>query len=357
MSDALNNVDAAINGTLSANDTASNDGANQNTQQTEQGNAADSQTQNSTGATGNNTAAGADNRASGGGNNSRQQSRQQSSQAAQASTNGARNPGDLVDAQGNVIARAGAERRHYENWQTERRAHATTYQQMQQLTAELGGYKQAAQMSQQLGLQPDQTVTALQLFANYIKNPVETIKYILTEAKAAGHNVDNIGVGGTLDMAALGRVIDQRLAPLTEQHQQMQLAQQAAREAEQVWGGFIDRFPDAPLHEQAMVTIMQRDPSLDLTAAYFMLKSWAQEHGLDFGKPLAEQYAARLQQNGGNNTDTRTATQQRGGLPNGRGGNTATTMVNMQPGGIASENMSSSDIVKEALREAGINLQ
>lgn len=363
MSDVHANVEAAIDATLGGNasqndDNAQPGGDNASQQDQQQSRPTDGQANNNAGAANNSNTAGADNRTGSGGDGARQPAgtKPQRPAQAQSGNNNTRNPGDLVDAQGNVLARAGAERRHYENWQRTTTELRSAQQQLQTLTTERDAYRNAAQMPQQLGLKPDQTVTALQLFANYLKNPVETIKYILTEAKAAGHNVDNIGAGGTLDVAALSRVIDQRLAPLTDAHTAEQHARQAAQEAEQVWGGFVERFPDAPLHETAMVSLMQRDQSLDLSSAYFMLKSWALENGLDFSKPLAEQYAAKTQQNGGNNSDTRTAQQPRGGLPNGRGGNAA-PLVNMQPGAAASENMSSGDIVKEAMREAGINLQ
>lgn len=256
-------------------------------------------------------------------------------------------PQDLVDAQGNVIAAGGKERRFYETAQREKQRADTVSRQLETASARLDAFEKAGSVGTQYSLTPDEVVTGAQLIAAYKNNPVEAIKYMLTQAQANGHNVDDLMGGGT-NMSAIKQMIENAVAPLTADHKQREDTQAVNSRAQEIYNGFIGKYPDSTVHEESLSRLIQNDPSLSLDAAYFQLKSYYLERGLNWNKSLVqlqqEQELAARQP-----AQTRVNTQPQ--PPEGRV-NQVNTTTNSR---VADVSTSTDDIIRQAMLEAGIN--
>lgn len=213
--------------------------------------------------------------------------------------------GNLIDQNGQVVARAGAERRLYEKATdaTTRLEQATGQLQMyankvNELQQQVNQSQALNGMPQKLGLNENEAVMSMQLMNKWKQDPVGTIKYLLTEAKAAGHNVDIEGLAPGMDMGAIARIIDQRLQPLQQDREAQQREQQVQQEAERQYQEFIynPAFPNARTHENEIAQLLRSDPRLSLEAAYYKLQSYALQRGLDFTQPLGPQLQYQQQQ-------------------------------------------------------------
>jgi hypothetical protein len=181
------------------------------------------------------------------------------------------------------------------------------------------------------------------------RDPVQAAQYILTQVRAAGHNVDDIA-GGATDMGAIRNMIAELIAPLTSEHKAREVEVAARREASDIYNGFVARYPDAKIHDASIARLLANDSSLSPEAAYFKLKSFYLERGLDFNKPLdvlqkeIDAKRASEQQQQGERGDSIPA-----------GGRAASTVIANQDASFDA-NAQTSDIVKAAMREAGMNV-
>lgn len=261
--------------------------------------------------------------------------------------------GDLVDAQGRVVAKAGAERRFYEDSIRLRNEAQQTAQRLQDAEHTIAAYREAATMPTQLGLGPDEVASAMQLMAMYKKSPIETLKYLLTEAQAAGHNVAQlVGGQGNLDPAAIKRMIADELKPLTARAASEQALQQAQHEGAQEAEQFFTQFPDARLHEPVIVSMMSKDERMTPREAYFQLRAYVIERGLNWNAPLADQVG---QANGGTGQQQSHQPANRGVPTTGRQGQ-APNLAERNNSAVRSEAMSNRDIVRAAMRDSGLNV-
>ena len=255
---------------------------------------------------------------------------------------GAPGPTPLRDKDGNVIADGGKERRFYEVAQQAKRERDGALARVTQLEGELKGYKEAGTIGTQLNLSPDDMVTGAKMIAAWKANPVETIKYLLTEAQAAGHNLQGVISGGT-DTAAIKKQIEEIVRPLLQDREVAAKSAEAESRAVQEYNGFVQKFPDARVHETSLARLLENDASLSPEAAYYKLRTYYLEKGLDWNKPLEviAQEAAKASTKPG-------AT--RRGIPS-RGANAAVTEESDE---IADVSTSVDDIIKSAMRESGL---
>lgn len=265
-----------------------------------------------------------------------------------------RQPGDLVDAQGRVIAKAGAERRHYEAAQRATRDLSTVRQELQQTQAQLQAFREAAQLPTQLGLTPEESASGLQLAAAWKANPVSTIQYLVEQAKAAGHNVD--GVGGNTDMGAIRAMIANELAPFRQQAQQSQQAIQAQTAARQEIDSLVAEFGEgAMVNAEPLARILnaaaENGRQMTLEQAYFRFSTWCRERGFDPHQPIDPQMAAAQQQP----QSPATPQQRLPPRPNGRPASVQ-PVTGIDPSGQLTGNESTRDVVRAAMREAGLNV-
>lgn len=260
--------------------------------------------------------------------------------------------GNVIDHQGKILAKSGAERRLFEKSQI------LAYQgrQMQQRVDELtklneqlkqssGSGQGFGQLTQQFGITPQEATMGMQLVSSFKRDPVGTVKYILTEMQAMGHNIEGLG-GPEVNMGAIARMIDQRLAPITEDRRNAQREQQIEQEARRSYESFVNNpeFVHARVHEDVLARLLGQDPRLSPDAAYYKLQSWALQNGLDFTRPLKDQVTSRMQ------AQSRPAAPEPAPMPRGVG--SAQGVTTESP--YADPNASYSDIIRQAMREAGL---
>lgn len=264
--------------------------------------------------------------------------------------------GNLVDANNRVVAKAGKERRLWE--ENARLKHYDIPELRNQLVdteRKLQNVEVLNNTPRQLGLNNDEAVQGLRLMASYRRDPVGTIQYILAEARANGVDLSKVGLPQHIDTAALGRMIDQRLQPIMQDREALQQEEEANRRADEQYRQFLARYPDASLHEDVIANMLVRDKELSLGEAYATLRLFATQNNLDWSQPLKPQLEARAsgQQQQGANSQQQT----QGGAPpmGGRSSNAQATPVNQaQP--VASADADYADIIRESMREAGMNL-
>jgi hypothetical protein len=250
-------------------------------------------------------------------------------------------PQDLVDAQGNVIATGGKERRFYETAQREKARADTATKEIETLQAQIEAINNAGTLGTQYNLTPEEVTTGAQIVAAYKNNPIETIQYMLTQAQASGHNIDAIG-GGGMDMSAVKQMLDTALQPLVTEHNDRVDTQAANNRAQEVYNEFSSKYPDAAPHENSIARLLQQESTLSPEAAYFKLRSYYHERGLDWTKSLE---TLQAEQKAGPSVNTQQA------VPDGNvsGVNVTDTAQ------VADVNTSTSDIIRQAMEEAGIS--
>jgi hypothetical protein len=261
-------------------------------------------------------------------------------------------PGDLVDRDGRVIARAGAERRHYEAASRFRGEAAQYKQQLDKVTTELHAFREAAQMPTQLGLSPDESATGLQLMASWKANPVGVLQYLVEQAKAAGHNVDTLG-GPTTDVGAIKQMIAQELAPFRQQSQAVQQSQQietaAQQQVDQLVGDYGEQaLTNSPALAKLIDASAAQGRPMTVEQAYLRFNAWCYQQGFDPHQPIDPQMAAR---------STPPATQQRTPpRPNGRAVAAPNGVIPMDAHAGISGSETTRDLVRASMRDAGFNV-
>ena len=254
-------------------------------------------------------------------------------------------PQDLVDANGNLIAAGGKERRFYETAQRERGRAEGLQKELDTVKSQLQAVNDAGTLGTQYNLSPEELTTGAQLIAAYKNNPVEAIQYMLTQAQSNGYNVDNITGGGATDMNAVKQMLDNAIAPLVQDRQE-KVDQQAANErATEIYNDFMTRYPDAAVHENSLSRLLQQEPNLSIEAAYYKLQSFFSSRGLDWTKSLETlQHEQQAQKQASVNTQPQPP----------EGGSIPTTNVTDTPQ-VADVSTSTDDIIRQAMAEAGIN--
>lgn len=248
-------------------------------------------------------------------------------------------PQDLKDAAGNTIASGGKERRFYETAQREKQRADDLNIEVETLKGQIKAINDAGNLGTQYSLTPEELSTGAQLIASYKDNPINTIKYMLTQAQANGYNIDDLG--GNVDMSAIKQMMQNALAPLVTEQQQRIDTQETQDRATEVYNNFVSRFPDASVHETSLARLLTEDPNLSPEAAYYKLQSFYAQKGLDWTKPLETlQNEAKKP-----SADTQPQPPEGSGVSN----NNTTDTAN-----VADVNVSFDDIIREEMAKAGI---
>jgi hypothetical protein len=235
---------------------------------------------------------------------------------------------------------------------------SAAHSELAELRAANEAFRTASQHFASLGLEVQEMTAAANLMANWKVSPQNVIKYLLTEAQAAGHDLSSIlgGAATGVDPNAIRRIIRDEVAPLTnaqtEQHRVAQAHSNAAREYQE----FGQQFPEALVQEAEIASLMQRFPQMSATEAHLRLQNYALQQGYDYSQPLRPQMEARRSGAPAAPNGPTPQPANRSVLPGSRmpASNGAMTDVRTQP---AAADASTRDIVAEALREAGIMLE
>lgn len=267
------------------------------------------------------------------------------------------NTRDLVDpVTGRVVAKGGIERRVYEEGQRHSRENNTLKQQLAQATQRLNATNEVTAEATRLNVAPQDQVVAIRMMSEFLRDPVKTLETLVAEVKSKGYPIPFLEQGITpgIDMAAIQRMIDNKMAPLTTQQTQVREQEQAKQRAEADLNTFLEDNQEANSNLDVLAEMLQAQPGLSLHSAYTKMIRWAHENQLDWTQPLKQQIAAQRQQPT-NQQQTQQPAQTRP-IP-GRGvqptqatpvGNGAVTQYN--------ENASWADIIRQSMQEHGVNL-
>lgn len=201
---------------------------------------------------------------------------------------------DLVDAAGNVIAKAGAERRFYEEAQRLRRnqQHFTQTvlpqirEQYSAMEQQLNAYKNVIDGFKASDLSPQDIQSGFDFVRQWKKNPTEVVKFLLTNLQSNGINIDIEGMQPSINAESIKQMLDAKLAPFIEEREARVRAAEQEQEVTREYDAFINKFPDSVVHDKTLAFMIKNDPSLTPELAYYKLKNFYLQKGLNFSVPL-----------------------------------------------------------------------
>jgi hypothetical protein len=266
------------------------------------------------------------------------------------------NTRDLVDPiTGRTVAKGGIERRVYEEGQRQSRENNSLKQQLSNATRQLASINEVTQEAVRLNVAPQDQVIAIRVMADFMRDPVKTLQALVEEVKSKGYPIPFLeqGVSQGMDLNAIQRMIDNKMAPLTQQRQQEQQNVQMRQQAERDLNTFLEDNQEANSNLDVLGEMLQAQPGLSLHSAYTKMIRWSHENGLDWTQPLKQQIAQRQQPTPQQPTQQQ-PTQQRP-LPGRRsaGNNGATPVGNGQVAQY-NENASWADIIRQSMQEHGV---
>ena len=201
--------------------------------------------------------------------------------------------GNLVDPNTRqIIAKAGVERKLWEKWQR-------TNTVLQDTAAKLAAYEKREQeatsfhsLLKESNLTTEEFGNAINVAIKYKSDPVAAAKMVLEQVLALGHNVTDIlgaDAGNAIEMSAVQRMLDKRLAPIIEPLTQKREQEERTREAQAAFDRFLVEHEYADVHLGAIDELIGRNPDLSPQKAYRALLLFANKHKLDFSQPLGPQ--------------------------------------------------------------------
>lgn len=269
---------------------------------------------------------------------------------------------DLVDPQtGRVVAKGGIERHVFEEGQRHARENVAIKGQLQQLQGFVQSVGEVTREAARLNIKPEDQMIAMRVMSDFLRDPVKTVQYLVEEVKAKGYPIPFLeqGISPGMDMAAIGRMIDTKMAPLTQQQRAQQERAQVEQRATAELNTFLGNNPDANENLDVLAEMMQAQPSLTVQDAYTKMIRWAHVNDLDWTQPLKPQIDARRQAPQGQQPNHQQPTQQQQRPVPGRrsGGAGATPMANgADTGQQFNENASWADIIRASMQENGVRL-
>jgi hypothetical protein len=272
--------------------------------------------------------------------------------------------GNLVDpATGEVVAKAGNERFYFEiarnssgYIQKATRQLEAMQVDLQNANTQLQAYNDLHAEARNSNLSAAEQTEAVKMMAAYKQNPASTLKYMLTEAAANGIDLNEVfGEGSNFEVGAIGKLIDEKLKPFTTQadmqRQQQQIQEDAAKQATE----FLNKYPDAKMHEPVLASLITKNPGLGLVDAYYQLKDFARENNLDWNSPLSEQLG-QTQQQPQQTQQKQTTTPQQKPMVSGHNAQTVAAGKQQTTQNSMGATARTDDIVRQAMQEAGFNL-
>ncbi len=259
--------------------------------------------------------------------------------------------GNVTDAQGQVVAAAGRERRWFETSQTLQNYLTHQREEISTLTTRIGEISMSSKealngIPTRLGLNDAEVDMGLKLSANFKSDPVATARYILAETMKLGYNLEQIvetAGSNNLNMTAIKQLLDDRLGPVAAQRTEEQNKQATEQHGIDAYNKFMHRFPDAA-HHQDQIAAIANHYKVAPEDAYFELRMWANKRGFDFNQPLPPQMQRATPPANAPSTAP---------LPNG---GTPLGVVTDTPQ-IASEDADYDDIIRDAMRDAGMAIK
>lgn len=236
--------------------------------------------------------------------------------------------GDIVDAKGAIIATNGFAARMYSTNKRLKTQLEEQNAQLSQVQAAVGEVRALATSIRNYNLDNTEVAQALDLAGRMKKGDhLGVAKEVLAIIAAQGYNItDLLGseVGDSIELKAINKMIDERLAPITRQEQDRQRTVQAEQAGRRQYDRFVADNPHADVHADDIVEVMKRE-GCQPQQAYNRLAQFAYANRLDFSKPLKPQiqaYLASRAQQGQQQQRPNTQPQGQRPLPNGAGSRT-----------------------------------
>lgn len=263
--------------------------------------------------------------------------------------------GNLLDANGKIIATAGRERRIFEQNDRLKRHVSHLEQQVQQLQNNAQQIDQIAGMPAQHGLSPQDVNAGMRIMSEFKRDPMAVAKWALQETLALGYNLKQIvgdGAGG-IEMQAIAKMIDDRVGPVVQKTQQQTEQERARDVATQQYNAFMAKHDYADVHEDALAAMIKQNDQLTPETAYWQLREYAARHQLDFTQPLGPQMQQRQQPAPARHvSQPQPQPQQRPSAPMPAGVAPAAAPQTQNP--FADPNSDWEDIIADSMRAAGM---
>jgi hypothetical protein len=259
---------------------------------------------------------------------------------------------DLKLEDGTTV-KGGAERRFYEQREVARQERDHYKGEVQRIQNEANTLRQQMETLQQTvqtthGMAPQELAIGARIVTDLKKDPVGTVKKLLAEVIAQGHTVEEIGSG--IDVQAITRLIEDRMAPLKTQEGPSE--EDITREAQLETQNFFTNHPDARPHDALIARVLRDNPALDLQGAYFQVKEAFAERGFDWSLTLEQNVNAL---SGESSQQQQQQDGHKAPLPNG-GNNNSSSVVPNDKTSVVHEDTDMADIIKAAMRENGLNV-
>lgn len=226
--------------------------------------------------------------------------------------------GNIVDQTGKVIAASGAHARLF-NGSIALQEHLADLQ--RQNTAydkqirELASKEVLNNLPKQLNLSDEDARVALQFRAAYTRDPLGTMRNLIANTMKQGYTLNDIlgsqegqqGGAHSINMQALSQVIDERLAPFTQQKEQEAQTQQLQRDAQAAEEELARQYPEVQHNKDTLYRLMETDPRWGkaetiqearhiMIDAVHKLRTWSAARGFDSSQNLAQQLASMQKQ-------------------------------------------------------------
>jgi len=261
--------------------------------------------------------------------------------------------GNVIDSRGNVIAPAGRARRLDEQNKRYKGMLDKERQSVTKLRQDIASQNFLNGAPKRLGLNYDETAAALDMMRQFKDNPAQFAQIILAEVAARGVDLNRL-LGqnmGTVQTEAIKKMLDERLRPLDERNRREAEVSKTNQVVLERYNAFIERYPEAEPHQDAIAELMRTEQAADEREGYFMVREFALRNGLDFSQPLGPQVVQKIQQH------RQPATRQQ--QPNGNSprpmvsGRIPDNNMTQRETRIASPDRSYASIIEEAMSEAG----
>lgn len=263
-------------------------------------------------------------------------------------------PGAIKLKDGTVI-NAGAERRWYDSMNVARQKEQAVRNELnterQKLTSITEKYNALSEAVTKIGFdKPEEMRAAVDIYKDLMRSPVETVTKLVAELKAKGYKFDDLG--GAVDTQAITEIIDRRLKPFEEQHNNSNKQAQTQAEVDREFNKFISDYPDAVTHDDFLAAVVEAEAQkgnlISFQDAYFTLKQSAIDNGFDWSKPLGPQIEARKTQTQQTNTQRQAPRASGVNVMNNNSKSKLDPAGNIEP-----ENDSTEAIIRAAMKEHG----
>lgn len=212
-----------------------------------------------------------------------------------------RKPEDIKDSAGNILAKAGAERRVFEENQKLKKDFETFNKEV--LPKIKKDYDEAIAVATNLksldGLVKANNLTHQELnviaeiAVEFKKSPVDALKRMLTNAINQGYDVSEIINAGQAQN--IESILSKKLEPLQKLFEERKLQEKIENENAEMMQqvqDFQDTFPHSKLHSKEIVEVTNKlglEPNIEnFTKAYWKLRNFYESKGYDFSKNWSE---------------------------------------------------------------------